>query len=132
MGVAVPGLVTVEIYYDLSEAVVARSMLEGCGVTAFLFDYHLVSVIWIRLHAIGGLRLCVPDQEFEAAQALLATKDEAMLGGSVARCPTCGSGNVFRAYSWIATAISFILIFPVLIRTKRRHCRRCGHSWRES
>lgn len=131
-GTTLTRLVTVEVFYDLSEAVVARSMLQGYGVTAFLFDYHLVSVSWIRLHAVQGLRLCVPGEEREAVQALLATKDEAMLGGAVAHCPTCGSGNIFRAYSWIATAFSFVVIFPVLIHTKRRRCRRCGHRWRES
>ena len=52
-------LVTVRRYRDLSEAIVARSLLESAGIYVFLRDENLVRLDWQVSNFIGGIRLQV-------------------------------------------------------------------------
>src|SRR5580658_4937233 len=52
-------LVTVRRYRDLSEAIVARSLLESAGITVYLRDENLVRLDWQISNAVGGIRLQV-------------------------------------------------------------------------
>jgi hypothetical protein len=53
---------------DLSDAVVARSLLDFHGYPAFLFDTAYVGVEWHKLQAIGGLRLMVLEDDLDEVQ----------------------------------------------------------------
>ena len=64
-------LVTIRRYRDLSEALVARSMLEGAGLQAFLCDENIVRLEWQISNFIGGIRLQVEALDREAASELL-------------------------------------------------------------
>jgi hypothetical protein len=65
-------LVTLRRYRDLSEAIVARSMLEAAGIAAWLRDENLVRLEWQISNFIGGIRLQVDLSEAEAAEELLS------------------------------------------------------------
>ena len=54
-------LVTVARYRDLSEAIVARTMLESAGIGVYLRDENLVRLDWQISNFIGGLRLQVDE-----------------------------------------------------------------------
>jgi hypothetical protein len=52
-------LVTIRHYRDLSEAIVARSLLESCGIDAYLGDENLVRLAWQLSNLVGGIGLQV-------------------------------------------------------------------------
>lgn len=59
--------VTIRSYRDLSEAIVARSMLESAGVEALLRDENLIRLDWQVSNMIGGVRLQVPEADAAGA-----------------------------------------------------------------
>src|SRR5215469_816731 len=65
-------LVTLRRYRDLSEAIVARAVVESAGIFCFLKDENFVRLDWQMSNLIGGIRLQVPAADAEAAQAVLA------------------------------------------------------------
>jgi hypothetical protein len=51
------GLTTIRRCRDLSEAIVARSLLESSGIDVNLCDENLVRLDWQVSNFIGGIRL---------------------------------------------------------------------------
>lgn len=64
-------LVTVSVFFDASEALVARSMLEARGLVAVLPDYHYTATAWHHRFALQGVRLCTLDTMAGDVRALL-------------------------------------------------------------
>jgi hypothetical protein len=64
-------LVVLRRYRDLSEAIVARSLLESAGIYAFLCDENLIRLDWQMSNFIGGIRLQVEANDEQAAIDLL-------------------------------------------------------------
>ena len=65
-------LVQVARYTDLREAQIAASMLDAAGILAIVPEEQMGSANFLLGQAMGGYRLCVVDEEFEAALALVA------------------------------------------------------------
>lgn len=88
-------LVTVASYYNLSEALVAKSILEQHGFTVFVQDSFYGGLDWGRNIALGGLRLTVPEPEAKDAAHLLslATPLPPEEVDPIDCCPDCGSDN---------------------------------------
>jgi len=124
-------LVTIRTYTDIAEARVAMALLDQHGFVVYLADHHYVEVAWYALFAVGGLRLQVPEAEALAAGNLLADAVKSEPEFAIDRCPACGSERVFRHASKLAATMGLILGFvPVILRTRKRTCRRCGHVWK--
>ena len=64
-------LVVAKTYFDLSDAPVAKSVLEAHGFVAILFDWHVGSVNWSYMFALNGIRLCALDVSLSDALRLL-------------------------------------------------------------
>ena len=65
-------LTTIRRYRDLSEALVARAVIESAGIFCFLKDENLVRLDWQVSNFIGGTRLQVGAADVEAAKDLLS------------------------------------------------------------
>lgn len=65
-------LVQIARYADLREAQIAASLLRSAGLLAFLPEEHFGSANFLLSQATGGFRLCVAEEEAEAALALVA------------------------------------------------------------
>ena len=91
-----PHLVTVKRFRDLSEAIVARSLLEAAGMVAYLYDENLVRLDWQISNFIGGIRLQVMNEDAADALSMLESpslEPIAFGGGAVFKqphCPRCG------------------------------------------
>ena len=70
-------LVVAKTYFDLSEALVAKSVLEAYGFVAVLFDWQFASVCWPYTFALKGMRLCTLDVTLPDALRLLDERLEA-------------------------------------------------------
>lgn len=66
---------TVAVVYNLQEALLLKSYLDGHGITAVIPDEYTAQVNWLYITAIGGIRLEVPKAFAEQARQLLADKD---------------------------------------------------------
>ena len=132
--------VTVQRYRDLSEAIVARTLVESAGIPVYLRDENLIRIDWQLSNFIGGIRLQVLRQDEEAATELLsqpipdpiAQPDESDFPQP--HCPVCGSIDVSFLGSARAAAITsvFLLAIPLPTGAKSWLCDSCGTRWQNT
>jgi len=148
-------LVTVQRYRDLSEAIVARSVLESAGIVCFLQDENVVRLDWGYSNFIGGMRLQVEAEDEADALELLKQpaprRIEVPGAGSFEQpvCPKCGSDKVVAYDAGLKTAaalvlpgawLSYVLLWPMLLwrivsgqfkadKPEQWHCMNCGCNW---
>ena len=92
--------VTLRRYRDLTEAIVASSVLESAGIPAYLRDENLIRLDWPMSNYIGGVRLQVDASDEQIAAELLAQPipdtitfdDEAAF--SQPQCAQCQSTDI--------------------------------------
>jgi hypothetical protein len=133
-------LVTVRRYRDLSEAIVARSLLESAGIPVYLRDENLVRLDWQVSNFIGGIRLQVEAGDERSAVELLdqPTSPTIQLGEGEEfdqpRCPSCGSTNItFEGASrGAALASLYILSLPMPPGAETWSCSVCGARWEDT
>jgi hypothetical protein len=135
--------VTVAKYRDLSEAIVARSVLESAGLDCYLQDENTIRMDWLWSNLLGGLRLQVAERDVGTAQDLLSQPrpesiefaEEPDFEQPV--CPKCnslevvldsGNGRKVASASWL------ILGIPIPTPSKHTgeqvwHCLSCGCKW---
>jgi hypothetical protein len=63
-------------YLSLADANLTRSMLRAAGLEAQVRDEYFAGLNWLDILAIGGVRLEVPTEQWDDAQALLSTDSE--------------------------------------------------------
>jgi hypothetical protein len=125
-------LVTVKTFLDQPEAYIARSLLEQHGITAFLFNQNFVAVSWLSMFAVSGLRLMVVEEEAALAHAILAEAATLLPAGAAAAatpsCHKCGSTETTLVHSLIAALAGFFITsVPLLLRTTKWRCGKCGY-----
>jgi hypothetical protein len=130
-------LVTVRRYRDLSEAIVARTLLESAGIRVYLRDENLVRLDWQVSNFIGGIRLQVEGADQEAAIEILSQSippsipfdDETDFFQP--RCPCCGSIDIaFEGASrGAALASVHFLSIPLPFGRETWLCNSCESRW---
>lgn len=135
-------LVTIRRYRDLSEGIVARSMLESAGIHVELRDENLIRLDWQVSNFIGGLRLQVYAEEVAAATGLLdqAVVDPVPFNASdqhglddyeQPHCPHCGSAEITFEGASRTAALPSLLLLAVPLPTGQSTwvCNDCGTRW---
>jgi len=119
---------TVATYRDPYEAHLARALLESAGVEAFVFDDQVVGVNWLYSRAVGGVRLCVANEdEAEAREILADTTDQCPESEP---CPSCGSTEVrVSRYSLWSLLPALVFASPLFFPRRSWRCARCGERW---
>jgi hypothetical protein len=132
-------LITIRRYRDLSEAIVARAVVESAGIFCFLKDENLVRLDWQVSNFIGGIRLQVGAADVEAAKEILSqpVPNEISIpdqpGFIQPRCPRCTSTDI----SWerqgrkAALASLYLFSFPLPRGSESWHCNSCDLRWVE-
>lgn len=113
-------------YQKADDAYLAASVLEGSGLSPHIRDGHTIGVDWFYSQAIGGVKLEVPECEYEEAIELLGLPP---LGEAALKCPHCESDKVkLRTLSGI-TALGIALFGLLLpVRSRRADCLSCKAS----
>ncbi len=132
-----PGFITVRRYRDLSEAIVARSLLESAGIRAYLRDENLVRLEWQISNFIGGIRLQVERADETAAAEILSQPipdhvpfdEQAEFAQPL--CPRCGSTDItFQGSSRSAALASlYLLSLPLPLGKETWICNACEARW---
>jgi hypothetical protein len=132
-------LVTIRRYRDLSEALVARAVVESSGIFCFLKDENLVRLDWQVSNFIGGIRLQVDVQDVEAAEAILSQPipNEISIpdqpGFIQPRCPRCTSADITWERQGRKAALASLYLFslPLPRGSESWHCDSCDLRWVE-
>ena len=130
-------LVSIRRYRDLSEAIVARSLVESAGIFCFLRDENFARLEWQISNLIGGIRLQVLAEDVEAATELLdqPIPDNFSFEGvddyQQPRCPKCQSVDIsFESSSRKAALVSlYLFALPVPLGTSSWLCNHCECRW---
>jgi hypothetical protein len=131
--------ITVRRYRDLSEAIVARTLLESAGMPVYLRDENLVRLDWQVSNFIGGIRLQVDEANAAAAAELLdqpipeeISFDEGP-NFQQPQCPRCQSTDItFRGASrGAALASVHLLAIPLPLGPETWVCEACGAVWED-
>jgi hypothetical protein len=138
-------LVTLRRYRDLSEAIVARSLLESAGIVVYLFDENLVRLDWQLSNFIGGIRLQVEEGDEAAATELLnqPVPDPIPFEGpfdfsgpefSQPHCPRCDSIDITFEGASRGAAIASLYVFGLPMPTGAQTwlCNHCGERWKDT
>ena len=132
-------LVTLRRYRDLSEAIVARAVVESAGIFCFLKDENLVRLDWQMSNLIGGIRLQVGAADVEAAEAVLAQPIPNSIsipdqpGFEQPRCPRCNSTDITWERQGRKAALISLYVFsiPLPRGSASWHCSKCDLRWVE-
>ena len=124
-------------FRDLPEALLAKGFLESGGVDSFLIDETTVRMDWMWSNLLGGVKLCVNQQDAESAAQILNQEipEKFSLEGSEdfeqPRCPQCQSVNIsYQDLDKSAAYGSVILLgVPIRLSCKRWTCQTCGYIW---
>ena len=123
-------------YRDLTEAMVAKSVLDSAGIDSFLADGNVVRMDWLWSNAVGGIKLLVRTEDVEAATKLLdeATPESFEVAGvgeyQQPKCPQCGSMDItFGEADKHLKAAGFIVGLPLKATIAGWNCHSCGSRW---
>lgn len=130
-------LVTIRRYRDLSEAIVARGVIESAGIFCFLKDENLVRLDWQVSNFIGGIRLQVDAHDVEAATELLnqPIPESIAFDGPAdyeqPHCPRCHSTDITFEGASRGAALTALYLFAVPLPTgaKTWLCNNCDCRW---
>jgi hypothetical protein len=130
-------LVTLCRYRDLSEAIVARAVVESAGIFCFLKDENLVRLDWQMSNLVGGIRLQVGAADVEAAEAVLSqpVPDSIEIPDQPdfeqPRCPRCNSTDIAWERQGRKAALLSLYLFslPSPRGPASWRCSNCGLHW---
>ena len=132
-------LVTLWVYRDLPEALLAKGKLESEGIECFLDDENMVRMDWFWSNAVGGIKLRVEKGDAEAAWEVLGEAIPATLSidetGKEYRqpqCPKCSSLDIkFESVSEFALPVLYVFSLPLPFQKKSWKCEDCGYEWQD-
>ena len=135
--IAYRDLITIRRYRDLSEAIVARAVVESAGIFCFLKDENLVRLDWQMSNLIGGIRLQVAAADFEAAEAVLAQPVPETIAlpdlseYDQPHCPKCNSVDISWERQGRKAALLSLYLFslPSPRGSESWRCNSCGLRW---
>jgi Putative prokaryotic signal transducing protein len=123
-------------YRDLTEALVAKSILDSAEIESFLADDNLVRMDWLHSNLISGVKLLVCAKDADAANELLdeiapTQFDVEGLGEYLQpKCPKCGSMDVSdNVQDKYVKAAGFIPGLPLKSTRPGWTCQSCGDNW---
>jgi Putative prokaryotic signal transducing protein len=133
-------LVTIRRYRDLSEAIVARTVVEAAGIFCFLRDENTVRLDWQISNFIGGIRLQVSAADVEAANQVLDQPIPDVIDFGELRdyhqphCPHCGSSDItFEGSSRKAALASlYLAAVPLPLGEESWLCNNCDTRWTDA
>jgi hypothetical protein len=130
-------LTTIRRYRDLSEALVARAVVESAGIFCFLKDENLVRLDWQVSNFIGGIRLQVAAKDVEAAEAILSQPVPDVIDipdqpeFEQPRCPRCTSTDIIWERQGRKAALASLYLFslPLPRGSESWTCNSCDLRW---
>jgi len=105
------------------------------GIDCYLKDAFTVTIDPILSNAVGGIKLCVNDSQFEAAATLINQFEEE--NRQAQKCPHCNSLNVQyivqpgKASNWLLAILTWLFGNYAIAGKQVYHCYDCGYEFDE-
>lgn len=131
-------LCVVRRFASFSEALIAKTCLDGSGIECALADQNMLGANPFLANALGGVRLFVSESDLEQATKLLdqpipAEFEIQGLGTySQPRCPQCFSMDITFGELNNAAKVSLPLGLPLPLLRGDWLCHNCGCRWKDS
>jgi len=127
-------LVTIQSFRELSQAMLAKGMLNSAGMECFLLDDNTGRMLGFISNVIGGIRMKVNKVDAEAATALLEQliPDVDIADGGnhqPPRCPKCYSPDITLGEFDKPMSTGSWLSISLPIHEKVCECKSCGYQW---
>ena len=132
-------VITLWRYRDLPEALIAQNKLQAEGFDCFLADEEVIRLNWYWSNFLGGVRLCLREDDAEAALTVLAqeippefTAEEVGEEYRQPECPTCASRDVSFENIRRGVALGALWAFslPLPIPAQFWRCQDCCYEWK--
>ena len=128
--------VTVATFTYATEAHLLRMRLETEGLHPQLKDEHTVTQDPLLSHALGGIKVQVPDAEEAQARAIVAAVAElphTAEDDTPLSCPQCGSHQLQPGYvklrgvaGFLQIVVMFLLMIFPFYQPRAYRCTSCG------
>lgn len=130
-------LAVAEVHVSPWEAHIGRALLESEGIPAFLDNEHHIGANWPISYSLGGVRVLVPREHFDAARTILAARERGDLEAALAKefprkpliCSNCGATAFAQRRSSRGILAAFLLLMVAAVTfppRKLRACVACG------
>lgn len=121
-------LVTIAVYHDPAQAVLARAALEGSGMYCFLYGEHLAATR--SLYGLTqGVEVRVRAEDAEAAVELLGL--DCRTPELPPCCPQCGGEpEEITGKRLLVVLLLLCALVPGFTVRKKYRCRSCGFVWK--
>ena len=132
-------IVSIRQFRGLPEALLAKGALDSAEIESFLVDDNMIRMDWFWSNLIGGIKLCVKQEDAEAALDLLEQsipegfEVEGVGPYEQPRCPKCQSLDI--AFEDLNQSVAWVIAYvlaPIALHRKRWVCHSCGHRWRQA
>ena len=110
-----------------SEAHAPLSRLRSAGINAVVRDEATLQLNWLWSNAIGGVKIDVPDEDYEDSLELLNLKPSER---GLMICPFCKSTDLFLQPINLLSAIAMFFHVLIPMKTVKMRCRSCGKAHR--
>jgi Putative prokaryotic signal transducing protein len=131
-------LCVVRRFASFSEALIAKTCLDGSGIESVLADQNVLGANPFLSNALGGARLFVNEADLEQATKLLdePIPEEFEIQGVgkyvQPRCPQCFSMDITFGELSNAAKVSLPLGLPLPLLRDKWLCHNCGCRWTDS
>jgi hypothetical protein len=131
-------LCVVRKFGSYSEALIAKTCLDGSGIECVLADENVLGANPFLSIVLGGVRLFVKQSDFSEATKLLdePIPDEFEIQGIgkyvQPRCPRCFSLDITFGELSDAAKVSLPLGLPLPLSRNEWLCHKCGSRWTDS
>lgn len=107
--------------------------LDG-GIDCYLKDENSVTINPIWGNAIGGIKLCVRDEQLEEAKRIMRQMEFEFIQSL--KCPKCGTANVQyiskpSPTNWLSAVATWLLGSYAISAKEVYHCFSCGFEFDE-
>jgi Putative prokaryotic signal transducing protein len=131
-------LVMIRRFQSLTEALLAKGILDSAGIECFLTDDNMVRMDWFISNLLGGVKLLVNQEDAATAISVLeepipASFDVEGVGEyQQPICPKCQSLDVsFEPLNRELAYTTAWIGLPIPLHSKSWTCRSCGHQWQD-
>jgi hypothetical protein len=132
-------VVSIRQFRALPEALLAKGALDSAEIESFLVDDNMIRMDWFWSNLMGGIKLCVKQEDAEAALDLLeqSIPEEFEVEGvgqyEQPRCPKCQSLDIaFEDLNQPVAWVSAYILAPIALHRERWVCHSCGERWRQA
>lgn len=126
----------VTVYSPMDADLLVSRLVDG-GIEAKLENRQTLSVFPVWTVALGGIRVVVPEAQYDSARILLEklnAGEEALPDEDAEKCPKCGNAKVLerRIGFWGALRAFFFGVFgaPLPVAPVEKRCRWCDRATR--